>query len=133
MWAAVWARCRAPALFAIAGGLALLLDVAVLYLVKPWLGLYAARVLSFLAAATFTWMFNRHITFDGPRMGSVGSEYLRYLSSMLLGGAVNYAVYAGSVQAFESIAVQPAWGVALGSLAGMVLNFLSARRIMKGR
>jgi hypothetical protein len=27
----------------------------------------------------------------------------------------------------------PAWGVALGSLAGMVLNFLSARRIMKGR
>ena len=115
-----------------AGGLALFVDIGVLHLCQPYLGVYGGRAVSFLAAASFTWLFNRHITFKGPKPGSIVREYLTYLSSMLVGGAINYGAYVASLHAFDAVRAQPAWGVAIGSLAGLTVNFLSARRIMKG-
>jgi putative flippase GtrA len=94
---------------------------------------YGGRVCSFLVAATFTWAFNRNITFAGEKQGSVLKEYLAYLSSMAVGGAINYMAYAGSVNLFEAVRREPAWGVAIGSLAGLGFNYLSARRIMQGK
>lgn len=126
-------RFRSLALFGVAGVLALFVDIGVLYLCRPWLGDYGGRAVSFLAAATFTWLFNRHITFKGPRQGGIAREYALYLSSMVVGGAINYGAYAASLQAFEAVRAQPAWGVAIGSLVGMVFNFLSARRILRSK
>lgn len=131
MRSALLQRFRSLILFCVSGGLALFVDIGVLALSRPWLGNYGGRAVSFLAAATFTWLFNRNITFRGPKEGSVLKEYLSYLSSMLVGGAINYGAYAASLQAFEVVRAQPAWGVAIGSLAGLVFNYLSARRIMK--
>ncbi|WP_290644162.1 GtrA family protein [Aquabacterium sp.] len=125
-------RFRSLILFCISGGLALFVDIGVLYVSRPWLGSYGGRVLSFLAAATFTWLFNRNITFKGPKEGSVLKEYLTYLSSMAVGGAINYGTYAACIQAFEMVRHQPEWGVAIGSVVAMGFNFMSARRIMKG-
>jgi len=124
-------RFRSLILFCVSGGLALFVDIGVLYVSRTWLGNYGGRALSFLVAATFTWLFNRNITFRGPKEGSVLKEYLSYLSSMLVGGAINYGAYVGSLQAFDAVRAQPAWGVAIGSLTGLVFNYLSARRIMK--
>jgi putative flippase GtrA len=124
-------RFRSLALFCVSGGLALLVDVGVLYLCRPWLGDYGGRAVSFLCAASFTWLFNRHITFKGPKEGSVLAEYVAYLASMMVGGAINYGAYVASLQAFDAVRAQPAWGVAIGSLAGLVFNYLSARRIMQ--
>lgn len=123
-------RFRSLFLFCVSGGLALFVDIGVLYVSRPLLGNYGGRALSFLVAATFTWWFNRTFTFKGPKEGSVAREYLTYLSSMLVGGAVNYGAYAASLALFEPVHRQPAWGVAIGSLAGLVFNYLSARRIM---
>ena len=131
MWASWWARFRPLIMFGVSGVMALFIDIGVLYVLKPWLGLYGARACSFLAAASFTWLFNRSITFKGPKTGSIVVEYLAYLSSMLVGGAINYLTYAFSVKSVDAIHAQPAWGVALGSLVGMGFNFLSARRIMQ--
>jgi putative flippase GtrA len=131
MRSALLQRFRSLILFCVSGGLALFVDIGVLALARPWLGNYGGRAVSFLAAATFTWLFNRNITFRGPKEGSVLQEYLSYLSSMLVGGAINYGAYAASLQAFDAVRAQPAWGVAIGSLAGLVFNYLSARRIMK--
>lgn len=130
MRSALLQRFRSLFLFCVSGGLALFVDIGVLYVSRPWLGDYGGRALSFLAAATFTWLFNRHITFRGPKEGSVLKEYLAYLSSMLVGGAINYGAYAASLQAFDAVRAQPAWGVAIGSLVGLVFNYLSAKRIM---
>jgi putative flippase GtrA len=114
-------------LFALAGAIGFVVDVAVLYLAAPWLGWYAARVLSFLAAATATWALNRRYAFGARRSGaSPAREYLGYLLTMLGGAAVNYAVYVLTLHALRGPWV-PALGVALGSVAGLVLNFLSAR------
>jgi putative flippase GtrA len=127
-------RFRSLALFAVSGCLALLVDIGVLYLCKPWLGVYGGRALSFLCAATFTWLFNRTITFKGPRpASSVLAEYLAYLSTMLLGGAINYGAYALSLRALDIAWAQPALSVAIGSLVSMGFNFVSARRVIQGR
>ena len=116
--------------FLVAGLLGLLVDVAVLYLAAPWLGWYAARVLSFLAAATVTWQVNRRYTFaDAAPHASLLREYLAYLSAMLGGAAVNYAVYVLTLH-WLSGPWAAAIGVALGSAAGLVVNFVSARYLV---
>lgn len=127
------ARWRAPLLFAVSGVLALALDVAVLYALKAALGVYLARLLSFLCAATFTWWFSRRFTFPGPKPHGLLREYLGYLSAMAVGAAINYGVYAACVAGWPAAAAQPAIGVALGSLSGMLFNFTAASRLLQVR
>ncbi len=105
------------------------MDTAVLYATAPMLGWYGARVVSFLAAATATWWLNRLYTFAAagpmpPR--AVFYQYLRYLQAMMLGGLVNYLVYAATIL-FIKAPGAPMMGVALGSCAGLSFNFISAR------
>ena len=57
---------------------------------------------------------------------SVGRQYLRYLLSMTLGGSVNYLTYA-TVIVWWIWPAAPAVGVALGSCAGLVFNFIAAK------
>ncbi len=125
-----------PALlrFGLVGVGGLLVDLAVLYVAAPNLGWYGARVLSFWAAATATWWLNRHYTFASATaaaavaesVASVGRQYLRYLLSMTLGGSVNYLTYA-TVIVWWTWPAAPAVGVALGSCAGLVFNFIAAK------
>jgi putative flippase GtrA len=116
--------------FAAAGVAGLGVDVGVLYLAAPWLGWYFARVLSFVAAATATWALNRRYAFAARHSGvSMLREYLGYLLTMLGGAFVNYGVYVLVLHTLSG-PWAPAAGVALGSLAGMVLNFLSARHLI---
>jgi len=122
------------ALFALIGTLGFVVDVAVLYATAPLLGWYAGRVVSFLAAATATWQLNRRWTFaDAAPASRQGLRpYLRYLGSMLAGATLNYAVYAATLY-LAPFAHAAALGVALGSIAGLALNFLAARFLVFGR
>lgn len=117
-------------LFAVAGVVGFGVDVAVLYLAAPLLGWYGARVLSFLAAATTTWVMNRHLAF-GERHSetTVWREYASYLATMLGGAVVNYGAY---VLVLHSVSGRwaPMLGVAAGSGAGMVVNFFAARYLI---
>lgn len=116
--------------FAVVGAAGFVVDVVVLYLLAPLLGWYGARVLSFLAAATATWALNRRYTFSARRAnGSVLREYLGYLVTMLGGAVVNYGAYV-LVLHWATGPWAPAAGVALGSCAGLGVNFLSARYLV---
>jgi putative flippase GtrA len=117
--------------FAVVGVVGLVVDVAVLYLMAPLLGWYAARVVSFLAAATTTWAFNRRYTFAASAAAarSVWREYLGYLAIMAAGAVLNYGAYVLTLHWVEG-RWAAALGVALGSLAGMSANFLSARYLV---
>jgi putative flippase GtrA len=57
-------------------------------------------------------------------------EWLRYLGAMSLGGAVNYGSYAACIAASASCARVPALGVAIGSIAGLALNFLVSKHFV---
>lgn len=116
--------------FGLAGVLGFAVDAGVLYLLAPWLGWYAARLASFWAAASATWLFNRRYTFaDGAAARGAGRarEYARYLLAMLGGAAVNYGLYVLTLRSLPPAAWVPLAGVALGSIGGLGVNFASAR------
>lgn len=115
-------------IFGIVGTLGFLVDAGVLYLLKGSLGLYWARVPSFFCAATATWLLNRQFTFRSRVSGiSIFQEYAKYFGLMLGGGAVNYLVYAIAVSLLPAVAYRPLASVALGSIAGMFVNYFFAR------
>ena len=86
---------------------------------------YLGRVISYLAAASFAWALNRRFTFGAS--GSRWREWLRYLLANLSGGLVNYAVYAELIASSSFCRLYPMLPVALGSLAGLMLNFAASR------
>jgi putative flippase GtrA len=112
--------------FAVTGVIGLVADVAVLYAALA-LGcdLYTGRVLSFLAAVLVTWRINRRYTFTPS--GSQWTEWWRYLGAMSGGALLNLGAYTLVLWLLPAAAWLPALGVAIGSLSGMTLNFLSAK------
>lgn len=114
--------------FCAVGAAAYLVDAGVLValVASTGLGPYAARVISFLAAASCTWWLNRRFTFEVSHRPS-GSEWGGYVGLMAIGAGVNYATYAAAITWWD-VAREHLWiGVALGSVAGLGINFLTSR------
>lgn len=117
-------------LFCMAGTAGFIVDSAVLYLCLHLVEAnpYLARLISFTAAVLCTWLINRHLTFvDRPRPDRIGEEWRNYFFAMCLGGLVNLSLYALIIQFMGQAGIWPWIGVALGSLGGLLVNFLLAR------
>lgn len=115
--------------FAATGVAGLVADMGALYLALALgSGYYLGRLLSFLFAVWVTWSLNRRYTFSAT--SNPWREWLRYLTAMLGGGAINYGTYTLVLQLVPPGAWAPAVGVAAGSLAGMLFNFISAKRFV---
>lgn len=119
-----------------------MVDAALLYACASVLGWYGARAISFFAAATFTWFLNRRYTFANFKSEAVmeneskltphesmGRQYVQYLFSMMLGGCVNYTVYVATVHWIQ-LPFSALLGVALGSCAGLIINYVTASRVV---
>ena len=117
--------------FAIVGGLGFLVDAGVLWLaMEIGMDFHAGRVMSFLSAASFTWLLNRRHTFR-PRTGRNWlKEWLCYLLAMLVGGAVNLGASFACYRVFDVVRQWPVLAVAAGATAGMLINFFVARRFV---
>ena len=120
---------RQFALFVLVGALGFVVDAGVLLLLAHVLDLniYLARVLSWLAAATFTWRLNRVLTFADARTDSPWRQWLRFLGVNMGGGLINLSV---SMLLIGALQVGPVLAVACGSLAGLAWNFLLSRRLV---
>jgi putative flippase GtrA len=117
----------------VVGTLGFVVDAGLLrLLLLGGFGLYTGRGVSFLVTVTATWLLNRSFTFRGntPR-GKLHREWLGYASLMVLGGAVNYGVYALAIESSALVRLHPELGVALGSIAGMMINYRSARAVFR--
>ena len=117
-------------LFGISGVLGFAVDAGIVQFLVRECGVnpYEARLVSFLCAATTTWAFNRRYTFAGK--GNVGSrrgQLVRYIIAMAGGFAFNYGAYAACVASFALVREWPAIGVAAGSVAGALVNFLTSK------
>lgn len=118
--------------FCVVGTVGFVVDVAILYAVSPWMGWYAGRVVSFLGAATATWYLNRIFTFSALAQAgryTAWQQYWRYIVAMLGGACVNYLVYALTMLGVYDVQWAPTLGVALGSVVGLAVNFISARKV----
>lgn len=120
--------------FGLVGIGGLFVDMAVLYAViwGSGFGPMPAKVVSFLAAATFTWWMNRQYTFGGSGKSLV-HEWASFLATNALGGVVNFAVYTAIVMQPFSHAWMPALATAMGSLGGLLFNYLGSRYVVFSR
>lgn len=118
--------------FAIVGTAGFGLDTAILYLGMWLLGLgpYSARLISFLVAASATWVCNRVFTFGDADQSDPWRQWRRYLATNAVGGAVNYGTYAAVVALLGAQGLMPLLGLACGSIAGLVFNFTLSRHLV---
>lgn len=122
--------------FAVVGGLGFGVDVGVLYLLaRHWgMDLYSGRVVSFLVAASFTWVGNRAFTFaGGERARRLHDEWVRYVGAMAVGGAINYGLYALFLNLHPLFPRHPWLAVAAATACSMCFNFWAARRLLQPR
>lgn len=118
-------------LFGLSGAVGLVVDIAILYLLKGPLGLYGARVISFTSAAFTTWLLNRILAFRYQTSGQKASrEFVQYFLLMLIGGVANYGTYAFLVTHFIFFSSNLAISVAPGSLIGLLINYLTSRFLL---
>ncbi|MEJ0020189.1 MAG: GtrA family protein [Acetobacteraceae bacterium] len=116
--------------FGIVGTGGFLVDTAVVYALRRTLGLYGAGLVSYLAAATATWAFNRLWTFRGRGTGPVHRQWARFLAVNLAGFVLNRGTYAILITFVPVCADHPVIAVAAGAIAGMFVNFSLARAIV---
>ena len=115
--------------FGVVGTIGFLVDAGVLLLVLETtdLGYYWGRVLSFLSAATVTWALNRRFTFTDASKDRRVRQWFRFLLVNSGGGLINYATYAALVASTLFFREWPVLAVAIGSLAGLLVNFALSR------
>lgn len=118
--------------FGMVGVAGLAADVAVLWACLRVLGInpYAARLVSFLCAATVTWALNRRFTFRDARAEPAHRQWARFLAANAFGGVVNVSVYTGLVATVPLFGRYPELAVAAGSLGGMLFNFTASRTLV---
>lgn len=116
--------------FGVIGTGGFVVDTSVLYLVMGLVGLdhYSGRGVSWLVAATFTWAMNRRFTFSDSRPPF--RQWLAFLASNAVGGAVNLGVYATMVTFLPVVADHPVLGVAVGAIAGLFFNFSASKWVV---
>ncbi len=95
------------------------------------LGPMTARLVSYLCAATITWAINRRITFPDQRSDSnMLREWLLFLTANAAGGGVNLSAYWVLVAGNWPYLSNPALALAIGSVAGLLFNFLASKHIV---
>ncbi|WP_373819003.1 GtrA family protein [Glaesserella sp.] len=110
--------------FSISGGIGFIIDASVYYLVSHAIPYYGAKLISFISAVFFTWIFNRNITFRyAVKSENIFIEFAKYFSSMLLGGMVNYIVFIILMRQSFVVQTYPIIGIACGSIVGLICNF----------
>lgn len=109
--------------FSIVGTIGFVVDTGVLYgALALGFGYYYGRVVSYLCAATVTWLLNRRFTFKSTGQNK-RREWARFVVLNLAGFAVNYGVYAACLAADPIFIAHPVLAVAAGSIAGLFVNF----------
>jgi putative flippase GtrA len=113
--------------FVDAGALQALIDLAGS---DPWSG----RVVSFLVSSTVTWLLNRRFTFPlvagARRRVGAGREWSYYFALMAVGAVFNYGAYVATLLQWGLARDWPVIGVAVGSLAGLAVNFLGSKYLV---
>src|SRR5450432_1985058 len=120
---------RVFATFCIGGVIGFVVDAGVLQVLVVGLAWdrYSGRLISFLTAATMTWLFNRTFTFHGPRRHTLIGEWARYILAMSGGFVCNFAAYSALVYFFNLDRQWLILAVAAGSIAGLGVNFMASR------
>ncbi|MCU0983408.1 MAG: GtrA family protein [Acetobacteraceae bacterium] len=118
--------------FGVVGAIGFVVDTATVYGLHFLLrfDLYSAGAAAYVVAATATWALNRAWTFAGASRAQPARQWALFLIVQLLGFALNRGTYAALITFLPLAAAHPVIAVAAGSIAGMGVNFVTARLIV---
>ena len=121
--------------FALVGTAGFVVDESVLFVMQRFIGLdpLTGRVVSILAAMTFTWWGNRNLTFhDHKAFGAaaMAREWMRFVAANLLGALINYGSFAALVHFAPTPANNPYLATAVGVGIGLLFNFTLSKRLV---
>jgi putative flippase GtrA len=116
--------------FASVGLAGLAVDTVVVYAARGTLGLVVAGLVSYVVAATATWVLNRLWTFRGLGSGSRLRQWVRFLVANLGGFVLNRGTYTLLVLLVPLFAAVPFYAVAAGAVAGLGVNFTLSRKLV---
>jgi putative flippase GtrA len=124
--------------FLLVGALGFVVDFSVLYLAVNVVGLgtLAGRLVSFIIAATVTWKANRHFTFereDAAVPDAAARQWLRYLLTTAIGGAINIGVYQLWLRMTDPGNVNLFFAVVAGSAVALLVNFTLSKYVVFSR
>jgi dolichol-phosphate mannosyltransferase len=110
--------------FALVGSSGFIVDLAV-YLILQMFGMShtVARAISFWPAATWNWMLNRVMTFSHREKTAKSVQWGSFVSSSLLGFAVNYGTYYTLTTYVPFFQEHTIIALIIGVLMGMGFNF----------
>ena len=116
--------------FGLVGTSGMVVDTAVVYAARGWLGVIGAGALSYPVAASWTFWLNRRFTFRDGAAGTVHAQWARFLMVNLVGLVFNRGTYAALVSWSPYVHDNPVLAVAAGGFAGMFWNFALSRRLV---
>jgi putative flippase GtrA len=117
-------------MFGTVGTFGFVLDTATVYALRYQLGLYGAGLVSYVIAATGTWICNRLWTFRGRGSGPAHRQWARFLAANAVGFVLNRGTYALLITFVALCAAQPVFATGAGAIAGMFVNFGLSRAIV---
>lgn len=105
--------------FALVGGIGFAIDGALFYFfMQTDMDTIVARVLAFWLTATFTWLGNKHFTFDCQQSTQLVRQWGRHMISAHFAGVVNLASF------YLLNEVYPTWlAFTAGIIIGAVFNY----------
>lgn len=113
--------------FGCVGSIGFVVDASVVWVTHRQLGLILAQCCGFFLAVTVTWLLNRHWTFAGRGSSRLLREWVRYVGANGWGALLNNGAYLAAIAANAWFARYPVMAVALGSMVGMGVNYMTAR------
>ena len=119
-------------IFCVVGTVGFVADSGALLALTQLMGVHylGGRVLSFLFAASITWMLNRSLTFKASHRQRT---WLPYVVATGVGAAINITTYQVWVLYAGTTPRQLLIGVAIGSICALFFNFAVSRHIFLGR
>ena len=117
-------------MFGMVGCCGFVVDTATVYGLRGELGLYGAGMVSYVTAATATWLLNRNWTFRGRGTGPAHHQWGRFLGVNILGFTLNRGAYALLITFVPLCAAQPVFATFAGAVAGMFVNFNMSRTLV---
>ena len=117
--------------FAVVGTVGFAVDAGVLQLLVGFAGWspFVARVISFPAALTATFVLNRAWTFRALRMSPIRA-YGAYGVIQTLGAVLNLLVFSVCLLAIPVLYQFPVIALAIGSIVAMIFNYYASRRLV---
>lgn len=119
--------------FGFVGFAGFVVDAGTVYATRAALGLYVAGLVSYVFAATTTWLLNRVWTYRGQSTGPVHRQWGLFLLVNGVGFVLNRGTYMLLVTFVQLCAEHPVLAIIGGVTMGLGANFWLSRKLVFGK